>query len=241
VTVEAEQTWEDPIAAADAVLDRLPLETVVIETAGRTLTVQAVRDQDRLLAASADLPVFPFGLLLWESAVVLADVLSGLRPGHSETPDGIGGRTVLELGAGTGLVGLAAAALGAHVVQTDHSPEALALCRRNAKANGLTGIGHRLGDWRDWREAATFDIVVGADILYEPALHGDIVRVLEASVARDGYAILTDPERAHTAGFIAGLERSGWRVTPSSRRVPALPPSQPTDTVRVDVLEVIRV
>lgn len=240
MTINAERTLDDPFIAAERALDRLPLEAVAIETGGRTLTVQAVRDQDRLLAASVDLPVFPFGLLLWESAVVLADVLAEGALGHSHAPDGIAGRTVLELGAGTGLAGLAAAALGALVVQTDHSPEALALCRRNAQANALTGIQQQLGDWRDWRSTATFDIVVGADILYEPALHRDIAKVLDAAVTPDGYAILTDPERAHTAGFFTILERAGWRVTQSSRRVPALPPSQPTDTVRVDILKVAR-
>lgn len=240
MTVDAEQTSQDPIAAADRALDRLPLEGVSIETGGRTLAVQAVRDQDRLLAASGDLPVFPFGLLLWESAVVLADVLTDFPTGPSTARGGLAGKTVLELGAGAGLAGLAAAALGARVVQTDHSPEALALCRRNAEANGLTGIRQRLGDWRDWREATRFDVVIGADILYEPALHRDIVRVLERAVAPEGCAIFTDPERAHTAGFLADLTRAGWRVARSSRRVPALPPSQPTDTVRVDVLEVVR-
>eukprot|EP00966_Prymnesium_polylepis_P053204 1231025-Prymnesium_polylepis.1 len=47
----------------------------------------------------------------------------------------IPGSTVLELGAGTGLAGLVAARLGAQVVLSDMSDEALELCERNARVN----------------------------------------------------------------------------------------------------------
>lgn len=47
------------------------------------------------------------------------------------------GTTVLELGCGAGVASLVAARSGARVVATDVNPAAVALLRRNAKANGL--------------------------------------------------------------------------------------------------------
>jgi len=219
---------DDEIAAADRMLAGLPLEPLTLVAAGRTWSLDAVRDQDRLLTAAEGLAIFPFGLLLWESAIVLADVL-GERGRLS-------GQSVLELGAGTGLAGLAAAALGARVVQTDYSAEVLALCRRNAAANGATGLTQRLGDWTDWRDTVRYDLVIGADILYEPALHGDIARVLNMTLPPGHTAILTDPGRTHTASFLRALQSAGWQVAQTERRVAALPPAQSGETVRVDVI-----
>ncbi len=222
------QALDDEIAAADRALAELPLEPLTLVAAGRSWILEAVRDQDRLLTAAEGLAIFPFGLLLWESAIVLADVL-GERGSLS-------GQSVLELGAGTGLAGLAAAGLGARVVQTDYSAEALALCRRNAAANGATGLTHRLDDWTDWRDTTRYDLVIGADILYEPALHDDIARVLDTTLKPGELAILTDPGRTHTAPFIRSLQSAGWEITRTERRVAALPPAQSGETVRVDVI-----
>jgi len=218
--------------AAERRLDGLPLENLRVRAGGRAWAIAAVRDQDRLLAAAGDWTPFPFGVLLWESALVLGDVLpkAGL----------VRGGPVLELGAGTGLAGLVAAGQGARVVQTDHSFEALALCRRNAVANGVTGLEQRLGDWSAWSDDTACDVVIGADILYEPALYGDILRVLERVVRPGGVAVLTDPGRTHAGRFIDGLRAAGWTVGVERRMVAALPPCEVGAMVKIDVIEARR-
>src|SRR3954463_5206823 len=70
----------------------------------------------------------PYGVALWPSAIALAHEILA-RAGE------ISGRTVLELGAGTGLPGIVAASLGGRVVQTDRDELALQLCRRNGERN----------------------------------------------------------------------------------------------------------
>jgi predicted nicotinamide N-methyase len=226
----ANASFNDAMAAADRRLNLLGLEIVTVRAAGRDFEITAVSDQDRLLAAASELEVFPFGLLLWEAGVVMADVVGEAWP--------LG--AVLELGAGAGLGGLVAAALGAKVLQTDHSAEALALCRRNAEANGIAAIEQSFGDWTDWHHEGRYDCVIGADILYEPALYRDIVRVLERAVAPGGRVILTDPARSHAAQLVEDLRSRGWVVEVEARRVPALPPCQPFETVRVDVIRASR-
>ncbi len=48
------------------------------------------------------------------------------------------GRRVLDLGTGSGVIGIAAAQHGAHVLAVDRNPQAVALARSNAAANGVS-------------------------------------------------------------------------------------------------------
>merc|ERR1712196_624077 len=68
-----------------------------------------------------------YGSRVWGSAYVLAEHLQRLA--------GLKGARVVELGAGPGLVGLVAAALGANVVLTDHVVAVLELLRNNTARN----------------------------------------------------------------------------------------------------------
>ena len=85
------------------------------------------------------------------------------------------GKRVLELGSGTGVAGLACAALGARAVRLTDLPERLDLLRRNATRNR----GHAFGvdvdvapyAWGDKFGAMALaadgvDVVVGADVCY---------------------------------------------------------------------------
>lgn len=220
--------FDDLMDAADRRLDQLPLENLRVRAGGREWDIAAVRDQDRLLTMAGDWSPFPYGVLLWESAVVLGDVLA--------ERGALRGADVLELGAGTGLAGLVAAGMGARVVQTDCSFEALAVCRRNGLANGITGVEQRAGDWSAWSDDAVYDVVIGADILYEPALYGDVRGVLERAVRPGGAAVLTDPGRTHAGRFIDDLRAAGLRVDVDRRAVAALPPCAAGAIVQIDVI-----
>ena len=212
----------------------LPLLTPTYEfdIAGRRWTIHAVRDQEALLAASETLETFPFGLMLWESAPVLAEALA-------ERPQLVAGRRVLELGAGVGLAGLVARHLGAaQVRQTDTSEEALALCAMNAELNEIEGIDIARGDWTDWRDDALYDLIIGSDILYDRAAHAPVMAILARNLAPGGRVLLTDPGRMDTPAFIAALESEGWTVTRTVRMYPALAPVRNGDAVAITVIKV---
>ncbi|XP_021234872.1 EEF1A lysine methyltransferase 3 [Numida meleagris] len=85
------------------------------------------------------------------------------------------GRTVIELGAGTGIVGILAALLGGDVTITD-LPMALDQIRENVRRNAAA-VAAAAGRARvralAWgRELSSFprgyDVVLGADVVYEP-------------------------------------------------------------------------
>src|SRR5918999_3259606 len=102
-------------------------------------------------------PVAPYWAVLWRSGVALARELEG---------EDLGGRRVVELGCGLALPSIVAARAGASVLATDLAPEALALAKRNARANGVR-IEAADFDWSAPAQLARFDLVLAADVLFE--------------------------------------------------------------------------
>lgn len=208
-------------------LTRYPLVEVAVHAGGRHWNLTAVSDQDALIRqvrTEADLAAFPFGLMLWPSALALADALPALlspsRACH-----------VLEIGAGLGLAGFAAASLGARVTQTDNHEDALALCRYNAARNGVL-TETRTGDWRNWpSDLPAFDLVIGSDVLYERTLHQTLADLLPRLVARGGKVVLSDPLRPQALEWIEQQERAGfWQVRMTGARV--TPPGEAANAAK---------
>ena len=148
----------------------------------------------------------PYGVALWPAAIALAHELA------SRAAD-LAGRRVLELGAGTGLPGIVAATLGAHVVQTDRDDAALALGRSNAERNGALSIEHRVADWTSWTDGERYDLILGADVIYAPRNHPPLRAIFDGNLAPAGRLLLTDPFRPASLAVLEVMERDGWRVS----------------------------
>jgi predicted nicotinamide N-methyase len=192
------------------------VDSILPRFGGRSWLLRSVTDQDALISqvrTDDDLKHFPYGLMLWASALALAQRLD-------TEPRIVVGRRVLELGAGIGLVGLVAQALGAQVTQTDYHPDALALCRLNAERNRISGIAVERGDWREWpTDLGDFPVVLGADILYDRALHPVLAALLPRVVAPGGHILLADPLRPQALEFIERREAEGWGVRTEGQQV----------------------
>jgi pyroglutamyl-peptidase len=148
----------------------------------------------------------PYWGTIWPSALALAEKV--LRAGRLD------GRRVLDLGCGLGLVGLAALERGARVTFLDWEPEAVRLALASARANGH---GDRAdGEAADWRVPpphAPFDLVLGADVLYEARNGPAVARFLADHVAdpaaEGGEAWIADPGRLHAKDFLEDAARVG--------------------------------
>jgi predicted nicotinamide N-methyase len=188
------------------------LSLVPIKIGGRLWRIWCVEDQDYLLSVASKLEHLPYGLLLWESSV-------GLSQRLAEEPSLVQGKRVLELGAGTGLPGLVARSLGASVWQTDQLEDVLKVAALNEQENALAGIRRFRADWRNWVEPTSFDVILGADILYDPAMYGSVAAILDRSLAPGGKVLLADPGRPQALEFLSDLENGGARLAMSVRRV----------------------
>eukprot|EP00929_Paragymnodinium_shiwhaense_P040912 TRINITY_DN21289_c0_g1_i3.p1 TRINITY_DN21289_c0_g1~~TRINITY_DN21289_c0_g1_i3.p1 ORF type:complete len:297 (+),score=63.84 TRINITY_DN21289_c0_g1_i3:62-952(+) len=109
------------------------------------------------------------GGVVWSGGELLAQILPRLS--------GLRGKRVLDLGSGTGVAGLAAAACGANVKLTD-LPAAMPLLERNVARN--LALVERAGGYAsasvlDWsvaesswnRQAVRYDVILGCDLVWK--------------------------------------------------------------------------
>jgi predicted nicotinamide N-methyase len=148
----------------------------------------------------------PYGITLWAAAVALAHEIAARE-------NDFRGKRVLELGAGTGLPGIVAASLAAKVVQTDRNELAMSLCRRNHKLNKVETIEQRGVDWSDWKDAESYDWIIGSDILYSEEMHPHLRRIFESNLAPKGRILLSDPFRGASIKLLEALEAEGWSIS----------------------------
>jgi predicted nicotinamide N-methyase len=135
----------------------------------------------------------PYWADLWPSAFVLAGRMADTKGG---------GRRLLELGCGAGLVATVAALSGFEVTASDYYDDALLFAKANAWRNGAR-IETRNVDWRGMPGDLTdFDVVVASDVLYEPR-YGDLVAgAFAATLGKRAIGLLTDPGRIAAESFV---------------------------------------
>jgi predicted nicotinamide N-methyase len=153
-----------------------------------------------------------YGAVLWPASLAIAS--------HLLTAVNIKDLTVLELGAGTGLVSMAACAGGArHVLATDYEGIPLQLLQYAAthlnpgiSSNNNNGVLEcRLLDLCDTKTALPYaDWVVAADIMYEPGTgRAMAARAVEALQQGSRVLVGDSPGRAGRPAFLQELERLG--------------------------------
>jgi len=177
-------------------------------------SLTAVRDTNRLLETITPAQFeadgrLPYWADLWASSPALA--------GHLRQRPGLAGKRLLDLGCGLGLTGIAAAQAGGTVVMTDCEEDALEFARFNAEANldagELSRVTFRCMDWRSAEITEEFDLILGADIVYERKNFEPLLSLARRLLGPGGVFLLTDPDREIGRDFIRAAVAGGFSVT----------------------------
>lgn len=196
--------WQMTLEQAGIDPSWLQQETVLVGK--QNVRLWTVGSVDTLLMSLPSDSEIPYWAILWDSAIWLSRWLWA----HAEW---MRRKRVLELGCGVGLVSIVAQMSQAQqVVQNDYLLPALLLAQLNAQENGVPLPQTLQMDWRAWSHTDWYDWVLGADIVYDRALHAPLLEVLTRTLAPNGRAILVDPSRDSGWYFAEQLLQNGWHV-----------------------------
>ncbi|PJN29351.1 methyltransferase [Kitasatospora sp. CB02891] len=131
----------------------------------------------------------PFWAFPWAGGVAVARHVL-------DRPELVAGRSVLDLAAGSGLVGVAAALSGASQVRAaEIDAYAVAAIAVNAAANGVS-VTAELADVLDG-DGDGCQVVLAGDVFYERAMAARFLPFLERAAARGATVVVGDPGRAY--------------------------------------------
>jgi predicted nicotinamide N-methyase len=135
-------------------------------------------------------PPPPYWAFPWAGGLALARHIID----HPET---VAGRHVLDLGAGSGLVAIAAALAGAaSVLCSEVDPFGVAATRLNAAANGVQ-VEVLAGDLTGAGPPARVDLVLVGDLFYDQGLARRVTAFLDRCLAAGLSVLVGDPGRSY--------------------------------------------
>ena len=158
---------------------------VVLQVASDVVALWEAIEEERGTAPTEP----PFWAAAWPGGQALARHVL-------DVPETVAGRSVLDLGSGSGLVAVAAALAGAReIVASEIDPFGHAAIAVNAEANGIApvaAVGDVLGE-----PPPTVDVVLAGDVCYDRVMSERVLPWLEAARARGAEIYLGDPGRPY--------------------------------------------
>lgn len=208
-------------AAEKAIYDTIRKQYKVgfepLEFGNIRLNLLAVKDLEQLLEgkdALKNVSDFPFWVKLWEAAIVLAQFLAGQKYDGSSN--------MLELGAGLGVPGLAAAAAGCSVTLTDYEDLILDFERVSAAASGLSNIECKILDWLEPSDIPQFDCIVGAEILFREEFFEPLLNVMRKALKPGGVIYLAHDIRRQSLKPFLQMAEAEYNIAASKRTLKSL-------------------
>ena len=170
---------------------------------------QVAEREDRLERLSgrrtdADQLHLPYWAELWDSALGIGQLLLRRRGEFAE-------KSALDLGCGMGFAGTVAARIGMRVLFADLEPPALLFSRLNSLPDAARVRARRL-NWQTDRLAERFDLIVGADILYERKQWDFLEPFWRSHLNAGGTVLLGEPGRQTGDLFVEWIGSRGWSL-----------------------------
>jgi predicted nicotinamide N-methyase len=188
-----------------------------ISVGGYEFHLQRIRDSEPLLDSISEQEFIddervPYWAELWPSSIALAGYILENRTSFST-------KSVIEIGCGLGLTGMAAHLAGANVLFTDYEQTALKYTEKNFLRNFKRPAKVKILDWRDNTVDAKFDILIAADVLYEKRWLQPVLDTIKATVQPGGQVYLAEPGRSIASEFFSMVQDIGWRSEKQSREI----------------------
>lgn len=140
----------------------------------------------------------PYWAQVWHAAIGLCLFLE-------QYPEYIENKKVLELGAGLGLPGIAAAAKAKNVCISDISPEAITIVQQSILHCQLKNVTCQIIAWDNIDAVSIPEVVLLSDINYEPDAFASLLKMIEYLLNNNCTVILSTPQRLMAKPFIEQL------------------------------------
>jgi len=157
----------------------------------------------------------PYWAELWESGLGIGQALFA-------SPYLLRDKNILDLGCGMGLAGTVAAALGANVLFADLEPDSLLFATLNSLPWREKVRTRRL-NWQKDELNELFDLILGADILYEKQQWAFLEPFWRQHIAPAGSILLGEPGRQTGDLFLDWIKTKNWKLNLSEQPVPTRP------------------
>lgn len=126
------------------------------------------------------------------------------------------GWSLADLGAGSGILSLAAQCLGARRVEAiDLDPSAISTAKQNARLNGVRSIEFSVEDVTRWRPVSKVDVITAN--LFSQLLIGLLPRV-RLSLKAGGFFILSGVMRSEELALRKAIKKNKLRISQIRRR-----------------------
>ena len=170
---------------------------------GRKFQVLLPKDLTRFINTRDVFHKFPLWAKIWPASWVLADYLAQMPVASS--------RKILEIGGGTGLVSIVAAACGHNITLTESNPDALQFARANALVNGCPQLPIRELDWNRPQLKDTVEFIVASEVAYKKEDLQPLLSLFEHLLSPEGEVLLAGEMRRVSKEFYQQLE-TGFNV-----------------------------
>ena len=150
------------------------------------------------------------GGMVWDASLILAKFLYCNRDSVFARV-----RTVLEVGSGTGICGLACALMSEKLrVTLSDLDSHLPLIRTNIDINATTNVNCEEIDWFNSTDEKKYDMVIGSDCVYDVELFEPLLDTLDKVTTKDSVVFLCNELRmTRDLGFYKIAQRKGWTLT----------------------------
>lgn len=194
----------------------LKYQTLLINDVGYSIRSLKDRQQfhdegglaEQLGISSATWPLFG---VVWPASRILATQVSQMD---------LAGRRVLELGCGIALASIVLHNMGVDITASDYHPLTLEFLEENIRRNDFLPIKFETGNWgADNPRLGIFDVIIGSDILYEPAHPALVANFIQLHCAQVSEVIIVDPDRGNRVHFTRRMLALGFEYSHERFRV----------------------